>query len=1065
MRSRTTGLVFCLLAGTVLFAQTDRGVIRGVVKDASGAFVPGVQITITEIQTNVKARSLVSDANGNYEAPDLIPTTYRLSAESKGFRSFIADNVLLEAGQVRRVDITLEVGTATESITVQAGAALIQTDSGTISEELDTGKKYAATPFVDIYPSPFALMTTMPNIQGDGWNMVFAGISDRNKQTYAYDGVPNDTSGDQDDNPNFYETVQVTTQNADVDSGRAGSFNMISKHGANDFHGDAYYKNENSTLNASKDTIPATRKIPYLFHEFEGQVGGRIIKNRTFFFGGWMHQKIPLGYNNIESVPSTLMRQGNFTEVATIKDPTTGNPFPGNIIPSSRINPVATALLNNYYAPPTNTALSNNYVWFFPHNQDLYRGDWPFFRIDHKVKNNNDLYVRYMNRITPYNLAGANPALNNTSSRNQGQMVASDTWVMKPTLVNSFTFGYQWDHQHAGEPELGFTPLTGDAADQKLGLQGVPTGSFKFEGFPAMNVSGLTTLSLGGGGVNHNISNDSGIHTYNDLATWSHGKHVVKFGGNVMHLYFLVNATISTNVYGNFTFNGSVTGNAIADMELGLPYQSSRLTNPFFDRYSTQDVIAPFFSDSFKVTPKLTIEYGLRWDLTTVPRFKDGLMYNFNINTQQVILSQGGLSHVSPLYPSNISLVTGNPIPSPDMHNLRPRASFAYRINDKTVIRGAYGEFTESFGYNGWLNNGGPYQVTETYTQSITNGVPLLQWPNAFPSSLSLAAIPSQSITAYPMNQDFGAIRQFNLTLEREVRNFGLRVSYQGTRGSGLNYSFNADKPQPSTAPFTSSEYPYFPFTGVTKYLQNGALRYNALQTEVMRRMGRIVFDAHWTWSNTMYNYGDTSNPYSPTQWGRDQYARRQYIPISMSWALPVGKGQPYLGNANGVVDAILGGWNLQSIATFASGTYFSPSFTGTNPSNTNTSGGLPDCLRNGNLPNGTRTWNQWFDPTAFAIPQPGHFGNCGINTLVGPGIYVLHASLSKDFKITERFKATLTGQVSNVLNHPSFGSSPPTPNTAINQANPGQFTGEQDYFNPERQGARQVGLKLRLVW
>ena len=384
-------------------------------------------------------------------------------------------------------------------------------------------------------------------------------------------------------------------------------------------------------------------------------------------------------------------------------------------------------------------------------------------------------------------------------------------------------------------------------------------------------------------------------------------------------------------------------------MELGLPYQSSRLTNPFFDRYSTQDVIAPFFSDSFKVTPKLTIEYGLRWDLTTVPRFKDGLMYNFNINTQQVILSQGGLSHVSPLYPSNISLVTGNPIPSPDMHNLRPRVSFAYRINDKTVIRGAYGEFTESFGYNGWLNNGGPYQVTETYTQQITNGVPLLQWPNAFPSSLSLAAIPSQSITAYPMNQDFGAIRQFNLTLEREVKNFGLRVSYQGTRGSGLNYSFNADKPQPSTTPFTSSEYPYFPFTGVTKYLQNGALRYNALQTEVMRRMGRIVFDAHWTWSNTMYNYGDTSNPYSPTQWGRDQYARRQYIPISMSWALPVGKGQPYLGNANKVVDAVLGGWNLQSIATFASGTYFSPSFTGTNPANTNTSGGLPDCLRNGN--------------------------------------------------------------------------------------------------------------------
>lgn len=1068
MLCRTMRLVFCLLAVTVLFAQTDRGVIRGTVKDASGAFVPGAQITITQIQTNVQARSLTSDADGNYEAPDLIPTTYQLKADAKGFRSFVAENVLLEAGQVRRVDITLEVGAATESITVQAGAALIQTDSGSISEELDTGKKYAATPFVDIYPSPFALMTTMPNVQGAGWNMVFAGISDRNKQTYAYDGVPNDTSGDQDDNPNFYETVQVTTQNADVDSGRAGSFNMISKHGANEFHGDAYYKHEDSTLNASKDTIPAQRKIPFLFHEFEAQVGGRIIKNRTFFFGGWMQQSIPLGWGVIQSVPTTLERQGNFTEFlpgVAIKDPTTGNPFPGAVIPASRINPVATALLNNYYPAPNVNALSNNLSWFFPHNQDLYRGSWPFFRIDHKVKNNNDLYVRYMNRITPYLLANTAPALNSTSSRNQGQMVASDTWVMKPTLVNSFTFGYQWDHQHAGEGELGYTPLTGDVADQKLGLQGVPTGNFKFEGFPTMTVSGLTTLSLGGGGVKNNISNDSGIHSYYDLATWSHGKHVIKFGVNVQHLYFLNNATISTNVYGSFTFNGSITGQAVADMMLGLPYQSSRLTNPLFNRYSTQDDIAPFISDSFKVTPKLTLEFGLRYDLTTVPHFKDGWAYNFDPVSRQVIVSQAGMSHIAPLYPSNIPIVSGNPIPSPDYHNLRPRASFAYRINDKTVVRGGYGEFTESFGYNSWLNGGGPFQVTETYTNVITNGVPLLQWPNAFPSSLSLAAIPNQSITAVPMKQDFGAVRQFNLTFEREVHNFGLRATYSGTRASGLNYSVQVDKPPASLTPFTSSMYPYFPFTGVTVYRQDGQLRYNSLQLEIMRRMGRIVFDAHWTYSNTMYNYGVNEDPYNMDRWARDQYARRQYIPLSMSYALPFGKGQPNLGNVPGVVDAIIGGWNLQSIATFASGTYFSPSFTGTNPSNTNTSGGLPDCLRNGNLSNGTRTWNQWFDPTAFAIPQPGHYGNCGANTLVGPGIYVLHASLSKDFHITERIKATLTGQVSNVLNHPSFGSSPPTPNTAINQPNPGQFTAEQDYFNPERQGARQVGLKLRLTW
>jgi hypothetical protein len=1064
MLHRTRALFFCLFAGTVLFAQTDRAVLRGVVKDTSGAIVPNAQVTVTEVQTNI-ARNLVTDANGNYEVPDLKPTTYRVKADAAGFRSFIAEDVLLDAGQVRRVDITLAVGAATESITVEAGAAVIQTDSGTISEDLDTAKKYPATPFVDIYPSPFALMTTTPNVQGNGWSMVMAGISDRNKQTYAFDGVPNDTSGDQMDNPNFFEVVQVTTVNGAVDAARAGNFNMVSKHGGNDFHGDVYYKNENSALDANPDTIPATPKIPYLFHEFEAQAGGRIIKNRTFFFVGWMHQTIPLGATEIQTMPTVLEKAGNFSQFGTIIDPTTGNPFPNNIIPASRINPTSQKIMDNYYPNPNFSTLSNNYVWYFPYNSDLYRGDWPFFRIDHKLTDKNNLYFRYMRRITPYVTAGVEPALNTTSARNQGQIVVSDTWVIKPTLVNSLTFGYQTDLQHAGEQEKNVKPLTGNVADQLLGLQGVNLGNYQSQGFPTISVSGLSTLSEGSGGATDSITNNSGIYTINNIATWSHGKHVAKFGINAMHLFFL-SGSLDTTVYGSYTFNGSVTGVAFADFLLGIPYQSSRLVNPLINRYSTQDELAPFVSDTIKVSQKLTLEFGLRWDIYTVPTYKDGLMYNYNPTTRQVIVTQKGLSEISPLYPSNIDVVAGNPVPSPDLHNFRPRASAAYRLNDKTVIRGGYGEFTESFGWDSWLNNGGPYQIYQTYTNTLTNGVPLLTFPNAFPSSLSLAAIPSQSITAYPQHQDFGAIRQYNVTLEREWHNFGLRASYIGTRGSGLNYPVNVDLPMASTTPFTASEYPYYPLTGMTEYRQDGQLRYNSSQLELQRRIGSFVIDAHWTWSNTMFNYGITENPYNLDRWERDPYARRQYFPVSTSWAIPFGQGRSHLASSSRVVDAIVGGWNLQTISTLASGTYFSPSFTGTNPSNTNTSGGLPDCLSNGNLPNGTRTWNQWFNPAAFAIPQPGQFGNCGGDTLVGPGIYVLHASLSKDFHIKERLKATLTGQVSNVLNHPSMGNgTPPTPNTAINQPNPGQFTAEEPYYNPERQGARQVGLKLRLSW
>jgi len=200
MRFWLSAAIVFLLAVAPAAAQSDRATLRGTVTDPTSALVPGAEITVTETATNIEARRISSDANGNYEIPGLKPGTYRVKADKAGFRSFIAESMLLDAGQVRRVDITLQVGATAETITVQAGAALIQTDTGVISGELDK-KKFLDRPLVDVYPSPLALMTTMPGIQGNGWNLVMAGISDRNKQTWAMDGVANDTS------PKFLLTV------------------------------------------------------------------------------------------------------------------------------------------------------------------------------------------------------------------------------------------------------------------------------------------------------------------------------------------------------------------------------------------------------------------------------------------------------------------------------------------------------------------------------------------------------------------------------------------------------------------------------------------------------------------------------------------------------------------------------------------------------------------------------------------------------------------------------------------------------------------------------------------
>jgi Carboxypeptidase regulatory-like domain/TonB dependent receptor len=1029
------------------------------VTDPTGGVVPQAVITVTEVATNID-HQVTTDANGNYEVPELKPGTYRVKADRTGFKTFIAGSVLLDVGQVRRVDVPLQVGATADTITVEAGAALITTDSGTIGGDLDTRKKYPDTPLVDIYPSPLALLTTTPGIQGNGWNVVMGGISDRNKQTWAMDGIANDTTGDQNDNPNFFEVVQVTTVNGTADNARAADFNMVSRHGSNSFHGGAYYKHENAALNARNFFDPG--KTPYIFHEWEVEASGRIIKNRTFFFLGWMHQSIPLGSYRLTSMPTLLMRDGNFSQFSTVlRDPTNGQPFPDKIIPKSRFSSVATAV-QNLYIPPPNTggpnALSINLGWVFPYNSDLYKGDWPFLRFDHKLTQKNDIYVRWMKRLTPYVTPGPTPLLFNTSARDHRQLAVSDTHLFSNTLINTFTFGHQTDFQHAGEEEKGVSPLAGDDVVKAIGLQGVNPQGYHTEGFPQMTISGITTLSMNNGALN-NISNDSGINTFEDTLTWNKGRHVIKAGAEYRHFYNCC-GTISTQVYGNFSFNGTYTGLGYGDFLLGIPFNSTRLS-PLVNRLNHQNQSGLFITDTFKISQRLTLDYGLRWDYYGAPISNDGLMYNFNPDNGDLIVAQGTLSKVHPLFPKTIHVVEGKVVGDPDKNNFRPRISVAYRLSDKFVLRGGYGEFTETYSYFSRLLNTGPYQLAESYTNVLTNGVPLFTFPNPFPSSLAAATVPGQGVTGYPLKTNNGVIRQYNFTIEREMHGVGLRASYIGSRGAGFNYNLNIDKPQPSTTPFSAARNPYPQYNSVSVTRTDGLWHYDSLQLQAQKRMGSFTFDTSWTWANNMNNYSITENPYALGRWQRDGADRRQYIVASGTWAVPVGKGRRFMSSAPAAVDRVLGGWNLQAISTFASGGYFSPGFSGTNPSNTNTSGGLPDRIADGNLSGDNRNFRQWFDPTAFAIPQPGHFGNSGGNILVGQGINVQHLSIAKTFPIFEQLRMTFTGQLANLFNHPHFNN----PNSTINNPNPGLFTSQIAQYNPEKQGARQIALKIRLEW
>ena len=241
-----------------------------------------------------------------------------------------------------------------------------------------------------------------------------------------------------------------------------------------------------------------------------------------------------------------------------------------------------------------------------------------------------------------------------------------------------------------------------------------------------------------------------------------------------------------------------------------------------------------------------------------------------------------------------------------------------------------------------------------------------------------------------PLQTDNGVIRQYSFTVEREFRDMGLRVSYIGSRGSGLNYNLDINKPPASAIPFTTSRRPLPQFIGTSVTRTDGQTHYDSLQFQGQRRVGSFTFNAHWTWSNNMNNFSITEDPYNVTsRWSRDSVDRRHYVSLSSTWAVPVGKGRRYLSNGPGVVDKALGGWGLQYISYFATGGYFSPGYSGSDPSNTNTVGGLPDRIADGNKSPDQRTKTQWFDPTAFRVPAPGHFGNSGVNILQGQGINV----------------------------------------------------------------------------
>lgn len=613
--------------------------------------------------------------------------------------------------------------------------------------------------------------------------------------------------------------------------------------------------------------------------------------------------------------------------------------------------------------------------------------------------------------------------------RNGRLAAVSDTWTISPRLVNEMKLGFA----------RGYNPREGELSGQEiidlLGIQGVPRQPVSVRNLPIVSISNFHTA----GQVAKQAPAENTFQGI-DQITYIRGRHTVKSGVEYRPQQY--NDYIWP-MFGSYSFTNRFTGYSYSDFILGIPHGTGRTHDrpPQSSRYW---FLSGFLQDDFKVSPRLTLSYGLRYEYNSPPVDTYDTICGFDPRSGSIVVPTEKIitQYVNPLFPKEIPIITAAQAGVPtrslrrgDKNNFQPRFGFAWRPlgNNATVIRGGYGVFNDDLTADLFSMNvyGGPFRVSESYTNSISAGQPLLTFTNPFLGRGALGAVDLGGIDPNLRNPQ---AQQWNLTVERDLAfNTGLRISYIGTKATRLIYGRNINQPPASTLPFSQSRRPY-PLINSIVMRENGANQiYNALSVEARRRWDRgLVFQAAWTWAKNLTDADEVGtteggptleNTYDRRRdRGDQQYSPRHRLIVNAIWELPVGAGKRFL-NVRGPADWILGGWQLSGTYAAQGGEYLRPSFSGSDPSNTNTYGGTPDRIGNGNLPRSIRTIDRWFDASAFTVPPKGRFGNCGRGVIEGPGHQVMNLGLFKSFRTTERSSLRFQATFTNALNHPNFGN------------------------------------------
>ena len=1048
-------LLVCLCAATLRPQSVDT-VILGAVTDSAGASVSGASVSITQPATGL-SHNVTTGPTGTYEVRYLVPGEYVVEVRANGFATERRTGVAIQLGQQARIDFTLKVGTVQETVEVNTGVPLLETENATIAgvvgpERIESlpinGRRFddlaVLTPGVSVYnPDNHSSSTDGSEIGGNGSRLIWGQVN--------VDGIT--MVNNRHNYINLYPSldaieefkVQTGDYSAEYGGNAGTNVNIQIKSGGKQFHGSAFEFFRNEALDARNYFAPAPQpKNELRQNQFGGTLGGPIWRDKTFFFASYE------GLRSIADSPATGIvltqgqRNGDFSYLLNqanpvqLVDPVNGNPVPGDIIPQSRIDTVAQNIVNTYMPlpniPGATTPNTTNYAGHSRGNLTVHQG---IIRVDQIFSQKDQVFAHYIYAHRDFPDTEINPNFKFTGDYPMQNFQAQYVHVFSSALINEFRTGFNLENV----AQLGTHTSTGFTIDS-LGIMGMkvdgPNGrplKPNEEGFPLLGISGY--VGMGDDLAASNLDN-SRTYQFVDNVTLIRGHHSFKFGGDIRKL--LDDATTNNWPFGSLSFDGSLSGDAAADYLLGDP--RTVLTPEGVPITKARQWRFAFYGqDDWKVTPKLTLNLGLRYDLFNPPQ---------------------DINHVS--YTLNFSGATPVFIPIPDPiwqvshHNFSPRLGFAYSLTPKVVVRGGYGVFY----FGGQFDNINILQLNPPTAGSLTINNQVGAIVSTINDPMPPSANPTNTINAVTLPADGKHpntyVQNWNLQISKQFTGRDVfEVGYVGSKGTHVDTSFkNWNQPDPGPGDIQSRR-PYPTLSRIRMQSYGSNTIYNSLQMRYEHRLSKqLSVTAAYTYSHLIDDSGNTTNDggcmcQNPRNIAAERasslFDQRHLLVVGYVWDLPLGKGW------KGAAGTLASGWSFQGIVTLASGNPFDilESFDSQNNDGLWERPTLVPGQKFG-VPN--QGPDSWFNTNAFA-PSVLVYGNSPRNPVVGPGKHTFDLSLGKTFRMPykEGHSLQFRSEFFNAFNTPQFAN----PDANLGDGAFGQVTSTS---LPNRE--IQFGLKYR---